>query len=290
MWVALALGAAFLTSFNSILYKRMLPTVGPVTLVWGVTTAALPILAIFTLWLTPGIPSFGTLFLPAVVGSALLNTVAHLASTRALESEDASVVTPLLIFSPVFTLLIAIVTLGEMPTPLGIAGVFLVLIGAYFLNYELGQGWSEPIRRLSTRVGVLWVLLAGLIWAITPILEKLAIEATEPNSPRLVVFVIDFLLVIFLTPSAWQRRAQISTLLHSRRVEFGLAGGIAGVAPVLGFTALSLGLVGYVTVLFKLSTLLTVIWAGLLLREAGVRRRLPSAGLMVVGAILIASA
>jgi hypothetical protein len=68
-----------------------------------------------------------------------------------------------------------------------------------------------------------------------------------------------------------------------------LAGLIAGIAPVLGYTALSLGLVGYVTTLFKLSTLMTVLWGGLLLGESGLRRRLPASLVMVAGAVLITS-
>ena len=44
MWVFLALGAAVLTSFNPILYKRMLKDVDAIIVVWGVTLLALPLL------------------------------------------------------------------------------------------------------------------------------------------------------------------------------------------------------------------------------------------------------
>jgi hypothetical protein len=40
---------------------------------------------------------------------------------------------------------------------------------------------------------------------------------------------------------------------------------VAGVAPLFGFTAIALGLVGYVTALFKLSAVLTILWAKLFL-------------------------
>ena len=74
--------------------------------------------------------------------------------------------------------------------------------------------------------------------------------------------------------------------LHRR--ELLIAGLIAGIAPILGYTAYSLGLIGYVTTLFKLSTLLTVIWSSLLLKERGMIYRLPASLVMVIGAILIA--
>ncbi len=64
---------------------------------------------------------------------------------------------------------------------------------------------------------------------------------------------------------------------------------IGGVAPLMGYTALSLGLAGYVSALFKLSTVLTPVWAFFILGERGVARRLPGAVMMLVGGLLIAS-
>jgi len=63
---------------------------------------------------------------------------------------------------------------------------------------------------------------------------------------------------------------------------------IAGVAPLFGFTAIALGLVGYVTALFKLSAVLTILWAQLFLDEGNIRQRLFGAAVMVAGGILIA--
>jgi uncharacterized membrane protein len=57
---------------------------------------------------------------------------------------------------------------------------------------------------------------------------------------------------------------------------------------ILGYTAFSLGYVGYVTTLFKLSTLMTVIWSFVFLKERGMAQRLPASLVMVIGAILIA--
>ena len=53
-----------------------------------------------------------------------------------------------------------------------------------------------------------------------------------------------------------------------------LASLIAGIAPLFGFTAIALGLVGYVTTIFKLSALFTILWAKLYLGEGQIRERL----------------
>lgn len=67
------------------------------------------------------------------------------------------------------------------------------------------------------------------------------------------------------------------------------AGLSAGIAPILGYTALSLGFVGYVTTHFELSTLLTMIWSFRFLKERGLAQRLPASLVMVRGALLIAA-
>ncbi len=288
MWVLFALGAAFLTSFNPILYKRILQDAEPIIVVWGVTLLALPLLGLFTLALTPQFPHLDGLFIFSVLGAAGLNAIAHVALTKALKLADASLVTPLLTFSPVFTLLISALVLGEIPSARGVLGVGLVVIGAYWLNPS-GAGWLAPFKSLTLKPGVALVLLAGLLWAVTPLFEKAAIRHTIPENPRFVALVATTLLVLMLTPfAATQGRQAIGKLLLHRR-EWLLAAGIAGGAPVLGYTAFSLGLVGYVTALFRLSAVMTVLWASLFLNERNLANRLPGSLIMAVGAILIAA-
>jgi drug/metabolite transporter (DMT)-like permease len=289
VWIILALSAAFLTSFNPILYKRMLKDADSLVVVWGVTLLALPVLGLFTFALTPQLPRLDWLFAVGVLGSAGLNAIAHLASTRALKLADVSLVTPLLIFSPVFTVLIAAVFLGEIPSLLGMLGVSLVIVGAYWLNYRSDANWLTPFKSLALTPAVTLVLLAGLLWAVTPLFEKTAIQHTNPESPRFAAFVVDALLVASLTPTVIARgRSSIEKLLFHRR-EFFLAGLIAGIAPVLGYTAFSLGFVGYVTALFKLSTLMTMVWSFLFLKERGLAQRLPASLVMIIGVVLITS-
>jgi uncharacterized membrane protein len=287
MWTILALGAALLTSFNPILYKRILKDVDSLIVVWAVTLLGLPLLGVFTLWLTLSMPRLDWIFLFAVIGSAGLNAAAHLASTEALKLEDVSLVIPLLTFSPVFTLLVAIIFLDETPSTRGLIGVGLVLVGAYWLNQSRGTSWLNSIRSLALKPGILLILFAGLLWAITPVLEKIAIQHSYPENPRLVAFMVETILAVLLTfPVLRHDRAFLGNLRLHRR-DLLMAGLIAGSAPILGYTAISLGPVGYVTTLFKFSSVITVLWSALFLKEHDWRKRLPASSLMVVGAIFL---
>lgn len=288
MWILFALSTAVLTSFNPILYKRLLQNAAPFAVVWGVTLVALPLLGVFALVLTPQLPKVDGIFVLAILGAALLNVAAHLASATALQRADVSFVTPLLNFSPLFTLLLATAVLGEVPTMRGIFGVGLVLVGAYWLTRSDKASWFAPFKALSATPEVLLVLVAGLLWAITPLLEKIAIQHTIPQSPRFTAFVATALLMLLLTPFVWLRRQSVIGEPSQQRLSWLLAGLIAGSAPLLGYTAMGLGYVGYVTTLFKLSSVLTVMWAALILQESGLAQRLPASCVMVAGAILIA--
>jgi len=267
----------------------MLKEADSLVVVWGVNLLALPLLGLFAFALTPQIPSMDILFVLGIVGSAVLNVVAQLASTRALKLADVSLVMPLLTFSPVFTVIIAAFFLNEIPSVQGLIGVGFVLIGAYWLTRKADVGWFAPLNSRAFTPAILLVLLPGLLWSITPLFEKTAIQHTNPESPRLAAFAANSLLTLLLTPLVIMRRKTSIAGLFHYRWELLLSGLIAGIAPILGYTAFSLGFVGYVTTLFKLSALMSVVLGFVFFKETGMAQRLPASIIMVIGAILIAS-
>lgn len=82
-----------------------------------------------------------------------------------------------------------------------------------------------------------------------------------------------------------QQRPLAGLAVHPRA--FLAAALLAGVAPLFGFTAIALGLVGYVTALFKLSAVFTVLWAWLFLKEGNLRARLLGVIVMLLGSALV---
>ncbi len=307
MSVLLALVATFLTSFLPILNKQILRDARPALVAWAINAASLPILAIGTFALTQctftplsctvQLPHVDSIFVVALLASVALNWAATLLSTRALEKADASLVSPLLTFNPAFTLLIAWFWLGEVPGVRQTVGVVVVLFGAYLLEVEEARtGWFAPIQVLARRPGTLLAIAASALWGTTTALEKLAIEHMFPPSGPLVALLGTFLMVLLLTPGALRSSQEEAAPVEQKRWKglrahpraVTLAVLIAGVAPLFGFTAIALGFVGYVTTLFKLSSVLTILWAWLFLGEEHIRKRLLAASVMVLGGILVA--
>ncbi len=288
MWALYALMAALLTSFLPIINKRILTTAEVAVVAWVPNALSLPVLLVVTLALI-GWPRVGGLFLLAVLASGVLNLVATLVSTRALQLADASLATPFLSFNPAFTLLLSSFTLREVPSVRGIVGVMLIGVGAYLFQLrEVGKGLLAPLSALAHQPGILLAIGASFVWGLTPIFEKIAIQHTSPENPLMVAFVTTLFTVVLLTPALWRDASDPLEQVRRHRLLFGAAGLISGVAPLFGFSAIALGYVGYVTALFKLGAILTVVWGALLLKEHGLRERLPATAVMVIGGLLIA--
>jgi len=316
MYILLALMATLLTSLLPILNKQLLRDARPAMVAWAINAASLPLLlggttlltqcqltSAWTPICTSRVPHVDGVFLGALLAAAALNWGAIMLSTRALAQADASLVSPLLTFNPAFTLLGAWLLLGERPGTRETIGVAVILLGAYLLDVETAQtGLLAPLRLLMRRPGTVLAILASALWGVTTVLEKLAIQHAVPPSGPLVALASTILTVLFLTPGAlWPARSarrdgktqsgrQQAAWggLHVHPRAFLLAVLIAGIAPLFGFTAIALGLVGYVTALFKLSAVLTIVWARIVLGEGQVRERLLGALVMVAGGVLVA--
>jgi drug/metabolite transporter (DMT)-like permease len=305
-----ALVATVLTSFLPILNKYLLHDTRPAVVAWITNAASLPILALGTLFLTQcsitwrgglllscaaQVPHVDGLFVTALLASAALNWAATWLSTVALSKADASLVSPLLTFNPAFTLLIAWFTLDEVPGVRQTLGVVVVLLGAYLLEVEEARtGILAPLRLLLHRLGTLLAILASALWGTTTVLEKLAIDHMTPPSGPVIALLGTCLMVVLLTPGAWWIRSREGIkeprweglAAHPRALLLAIC--IAGIAPLFGFTAIALGLVGYVTTIFKLSAVLTILWAWWFLGEGQIRNRLLGASVMLVGGLLVA--
>lgn len=287
LWFPYALGAALLASFNPIIVKRLLRDTDLTVVAWAGQAFALPLLGLTLVTFFGPLPRVDGMFVVGIAGSAGLNAAAHLAATRAYKDADASLVSPLLAVSPAITLLVSVFTLREILTPLPILGVALIILGAYLLNLRSTRDFAGPLRELLHNRSLLLALFAGLLWGLTPIFEKTAIRHTFPENATAAAFAASLALALTLLPVMLWRARQPFPQIRAQARGFLVLGLIGGIAPLMGYAAFSLGPVGYVSALFKLSAIFTLAWAYWLLRERGLPRRLPGALIMLAGAALI---
>lgn len=192
--VALVLVACALawSSFD-LLRKVLVRWVDPLPLVFTLTALQAPLFAAWHLGAAGGSltasPTAGYT-VPAAL-SVLLNVVANVLFVVAIKVSPLSLTIPVLSFTPVFTTLLAIPVLGEVPAPSDWAGIVLVVAGALGLHVAPGSG-AHPLgmaRAFLRERGSVMMAGVALLWSVTPALDKLAIERSGPAFHGLVLSV-----------------------------------------------------------------------------------------------------
>ena len=287
MWIWLALTFAVLSSINILLIKITLKKVDEYVMAWVGAFIGLPFLAVIILFFYQ-FPKVDSVFLIGVMGSAILNIVAGLLSYRSIKISEMSLLAPISAFNPVFTMIVSLITLKEIPSTRGFAGVFVIALGAYLLNASVvKKGILAPLKKLFSHRGVQLAMACNLIWAITPTFEKTAIFHTTPNVPPFVSLAAGFLLSLFFLPIMLKKSKNPFSQIRMNIKVFLLMGVIGAIASAAAFQAFSLAKLGYVTAIFKLSMLFNVVWGYLFLKEKGIRERLIGSIVMFAGVLIL---
>lgn len=152
---------------------------------------AMPLLLVMTALPTPlflawwwwegGALPHAAYFLPGTT-SVALNLLANVLFLRAVAVSPLSVTIPLLALTPVFATVLAIPLLHELPSAAQVAGIALVVVGAFTLNLrrEDGASLGDLWRGLRREPGTALMAGVALLWSLTPALDKLAMAAATP--------------------------------------------------------------------------------------------------------------
>jgi drug/metabolite transporter (DMT)-like permease len=256
----------------------------------------------FTWWMLTatviiGLPLIFFVGQPPLIGwaiilvSGLIEALYFSTLTRAYSLGDLSQVYPVARGSaPLFVLLWALVFLGERPTPIGVGGILIVVIGLYLVNLPSLADWRRPLLGFRSPAAR-WALMTGLLISIYSAIDKVGVRYVDP-----LPYLYLFLGVTWITLSAqWlnsDRRAALcaEVQIDRRRVLLtATAVAILGSsAYALVLAALRLSPVSYVSPVRELSVVFGA-WIGVqFLGEQGGRLRIFAALLVALGIIIIA--
>ena len=177
--ILLALGSAVAYSALDLVRKLLSTRARPTPLLFYMTAGAVPIFLVWVLSQEAYQVALGY-WLPGGI-SVVLNIGANLAFLEAVRISPLSVTIPLLSLTPVFTALLAVPILGEYPTPLQMAGVVIVVVGAFRLGMVTGaEGPALGFwRALVHEKGCPLMALTALLWSLAMPLDKIAIAASS---------------------------------------------------------------------------------------------------------------
>lgn len=264
MWVIYAFGAALFAGITSILAK-----IGIQNTDSNLATALRTGIVVIFAWIIVFAGNIHhTLYdislnsLVYLILSGMTTGASWIFYFRALQLGNVNVVVPIDKSSTVITMLFAIIMLGEPVTILKMISMATIGIGTYMMIQKQDVEQSADRSRK-------WIWYAGLsafFAAITAILGKVGIEDVDSNlgtAIRTIVVLIMAWLIVFAT----KKQGGIKEIEKKSWIFITLSGLATGMSWLFYFKALQEGQASIVVPIDKLSIIVTIIFAYIVLKE-----------------------
>ncbi|MGD2067407.1 MAG: EamA family transporter [Gemmatimonadota bacterium] len=287
MWFPLALGAAAFSALAETVRKRLMRDMDPLAVAF--LTAGASAVTLLPAAAVEGMALPADAFWLALLVSGGINALAAVLIAGAYQVSDLSLVSPLTGLTPVFTLAVAAVVIGEVPSVVGFAGIVTVVVGTYLLATATGAGRpTAPLRALWGDRGARRMLLVAFLYGTSSTFDKVGVLA---SAPILWAFSVQGTIAVTVGGRVLATEKGRAGLRGLGARSWGLAG-LTGLATTImaisQMTALTVGLAAYVIAVKRVSILLTVLAGGLLFREDRLRTRVVAATVILGGLALLA--
>ncbi len=232
-------------------------------------------------------PPVNITLLGLVVAGGACFVLYHLFNGRAYRSGDLSLTYPLSQTSMLWVPLWGALILGERFTPLGLAGIALVIAGAWCVQLR-ALAWNEvvrPLRRLADPA-VQAALAAGFVYSIGSIIDKTGVTGYDPFFFTYLLVICMFLLMSLNLARPRYRGRILAEWRHSRTLI--LLSGPVMMGSFMTFRyGLKLAPVSYAVPARQVSILIGVLIGTLFLGEECGKIRFTAALLILAGVTLI---
>jgi len=233
-------------------------------------TASFSMHLVISLLLAPlilfqGLQPVSERFLIALAASSVLQLFVILLYMKAIKISALSLSLPLLTLTPLFMLLTSPLLIGQFPSLLGLAGIFLIVGGTYILNLggNKNKVWA-PFTTLVTNPGSRYMLIVAFLWSITANLDKIGVEE---SSPVFWAFSKDLLILIYLVPIMLLKSRAPFQQLRARALPLFCVGLFRTTSVLCQMFAIQVLLVAYVIAIKRSSALLIILYAFFFLDE-----------------------
>jgi drug/metabolite transporter (DMT)-like permease len=281
----LTIGCAIAFSVADLMRKLLIDRVRPLPLLVAMSAGMAPFFVVWWLWQGGSGPAVGY-WLPGLA-SAALNLVANLAFLEAVRVAPLSLTIPVLSLTPVFTTLLAIPMLGEVPSTRQLAGVVLVVAGVLWLNLG-GADYASLgslARSLWRERGSRLMVVTALCWSLVMPLDKLALAASGAPFHGMALN-IGVALGAVLVLAGKGRVVELRRLATHWRL-LTLIAIVGAVAIVLILLAITQTWIGFIeTTRRGLGSFLALIWGRAFFGESLTQRKLVAVGVIAVGVAL----
>lgn len=239
----------------------------------------------FVVALIAGIPVIGKDFLLFATGSAIIGIIGTILTYKALKITDLSLCMPMLAFTPIFTVFISSIILGEVPSIIGLIGILLGVVGAYVINLSKEHSnFFDPIKSVFQNKGVFLMLIVSFIYAFIPNFDKIVIKNSNVFLGSAFGYLVMGLFFFFYSI----KQKQDVVKIYSQNFHRIFLLGIIIMLSILSINiALTMQIVPYVMSMKRLSILFGVFIGTIFLKEQNKRNRIIGAIIMLAGIVLL---
>jgi len=195
-----------------------------------------------------------------------------------------SYVAPISKIVPVFVLPIEIVALGQVLTPLEVAGVVVATAAVYVANFR-GGALLDPLRRATTSTAARLAILSAMAFGVSDVARRVALQELAIPVGLWVPLLLGGVAAVLL-PAAL--RAETPATLRADLPKFAVGGLFVAAGEGLTNTAFSLVPASIASPIINTQAVVAVVLGGLLLNEEQFGVRLVAATLAVIGVTMIA--
>ena len=289
MWFFLALASALFYSFRGILEKRIIHNVDKYILGLAIRLFAVPFFFLPFLWSPHAFISplhLGLQFWLVIAFICCISTpIETVLYYKALQTEEVTLVLPILALGPGLTVLWCSLTLHEIPHMFGVIGVVCLVFGVYALKIgHAREGLLQPIHHLRNNPAIRFMFVVMLSSSFSSVLDKIGVI----NSNAYMYGLINYIFVslsLFLI-AFYKARHNLRQLITHKK-NFLIIGSVIAAYTVLKFVALQTGFAGYVGAVRASYLLFTMIMGILFLKEKGWKEKTLAGTFIVFGLILI---
>ncbi len=255
--------------------------------IWWMFVCSWSLMSVFMFGSGLGLPELSSRSLLLAAAAAVCFVLYHWFTGVAYRDGDLSMTYPLAQTSMLYVPFWGVMLLGENLSPLGAAGIVLIVAGAYCIQLR-GLSPEEivrPFSQLGNR-SVQAALFAGFIYSIGAILDKTGVDnySAYHFTYVLVFFMLGIMSLNLLRPG--YRGRILEEWRQSRKLV--LWSGPVMLASFLSFRfGLQLSPVSYAVPVRQVSLLIGVLIGLLFLGESFGRIRLTSAGMILAGVALV---
>jgi drug/metabolite transporter (DMT)-like permease len=281
--IILTLVTAILIAAADALSKKAAATQSAYLISFSRWIFAMPVLTLVTMQAKSSV-SISAEVIICIVILIPLEILAMILYVKAIAQYDLSITVPLLSLTPLFLLVTGYLFLGETITPLGIAGVLVLLSGIYLMNLStLREGLLAPFKSVLTNHGSLLVIIVAIIYTITSTLGKKVVLLTDS---AFFSFWYILILSIGIIPVIYWKGESPLHVFKNFKINF-LIGTLVGLSAFSLFTAYNHAPVAYVIAIKRTSIIFSVLLGRLMFHEPAFGKRALGAGLAFAGVVLM---